>query len=157
MLKLHETEATESRVPPFGSMVGNVLGDDSARVVAVLIFGHFQFGLDRAEAGLHERVVVNVVGPAHALAALASHLLYLLVSHCEYLANVADMRITGRTSPVEEYRCSLLRISSSSVSSANGLPGYGRHCTTLSIEQYVDGVLNGKLFDPVLTTHLKDG
>ena len=40
---------------------------------------------------------------------------------------------------------------------ASRLPGYGKHCSTMSIEQYVDAVLNGKLFDPVLSIHLKDG
>jgi GNAT superfamily N-acetyltransferase len=40
---------------------------------------------------------------------------------------------------------------------ASRLPGYGQHCLTTSIEQYVNAVLNGKLFDPVLSIHLKDG
>jgi GNAT superfamily N-acetyltransferase len=40
---------------------------------------------------------------------------------------------------------------------ASRLPGYGKHCSALNIEQYVDAVVNGKLFDPVLTIHLKDG
>jgi GNAT superfamily N-acetyltransferase len=40
---------------------------------------------------------------------------------------------------------------------ASRLPGYGQHCATTRIEQYVDAVVNGKLFDPVLSIHLKDG
>ncbi|MGH8591216.1 MAG: hypothetical protein ACREXX_18435 [Gammaproteobacteria bacterium] len=40
---------------------------------------------------------------------------------------------------------------------ASRLPGYGNHCSTITVEQYVDAVLNGKLFDPVLSIHLKDG
>lgn len=40
---------------------------------------------------------------------------------------------------------------------ASRLPGYGKHAQTLSIEQYVDSVLSGKLFDPVLSIHIKDG
>src|SRR5262245_5132790 len=40
---------------------------------------------------------------------------------------------------------------------ASRLPGYGKHASTMSIEQYVDMVLNGKLFDPVLSIHMKDG
>lgn len=40
---------------------------------------------------------------------------------------------------------------------ASRLPGYGKHCSTMSIEQYVDAVLNGKLFDPVLSIHIRDG
>jgi hypothetical protein len=40
---------------------------------------------------------------------------------------------------------------------ASRLPGYGRHCSTMNIGQYVDAVINGKLFDPVLSIHLKDG
>jgi GNAT superfamily N-acetyltransferase len=40
---------------------------------------------------------------------------------------------------------------------ASRLPGYGRHASAMSIEQYVDTVLNGKLFDPVLSIHIKDG
>ena len=34
---------------------------------------------------------------------------------------------------------------------------YGNHCSTMSIEQYVSAVLNGTVFDPVLSIHLKDG
>jgi GNAT superfamily N-acetyltransferase len=40
---------------------------------------------------------------------------------------------------------------------ASRLPGYGKHASTMDIEQYVDLVLNGKLFDLVLSIHLKDG
>jgi len=40
---------------------------------------------------------------------------------------------------------------------ASRLPGYAKYCTTMNIEQYVEAVLAGKLFDPVLTIHLKDG
>ena len=40
---------------------------------------------------------------------------------------------------------------------ASRLPGYGKHASTMNIEQYVDTVLNGKLFDPVLSIHMKDG
>lgn len=40
---------------------------------------------------------------------------------------------------------------------ASRLPGYGKHCATMSVEQYVEAVLAGKLFDPVLSIHLKDG
>lgn len=40
---------------------------------------------------------------------------------------------------------------------ASRLPGYGLHRSTMEIEQYVDAVLGGKLFDPVLSVHLKDG
>jgi hypothetical protein len=40
---------------------------------------------------------------------------------------------------------------------ASRLPGYVKHCSDMSIEQYVDAVVNGKLFDPVLSLHIKDG
>jgi hypothetical protein len=40
---------------------------------------------------------------------------------------------------------------------ASRLPGYGKHASTMNIKQYVDLVLNGKLFDPVLSIHIKDG
>lgn len=40
---------------------------------------------------------------------------------------------------------------------ASRLPGYGKCASTMSIEQYVEMVLNGTLFDPVLSIHIKDG
>lgn len=40
---------------------------------------------------------------------------------------------------------------------ASRLPGYGKHSPTMSAEQYVEEVLKGKLFDPVLSIHMKDG
>jgi GNAT superfamily N-acetyltransferase len=40
---------------------------------------------------------------------------------------------------------------------ASRLPGYGKHCSTMGIEEYVDGVLSGKIFDPVLSIHINDG
>jgi hypothetical protein len=40
---------------------------------------------------------------------------------------------------------------------ASRLPGYSKHAPTMKIEKYVDSVLEGKLFDPVLSIHIKDG
>ena len=40
---------------------------------------------------------------------------------------------------------------------ASRLPGYRKQASTMSVEQYVAMVLNGKLFDPVLSIHIKDG
>src|SRR5262249_2172881 len=40
---------------------------------------------------------------------------------------------------------------------ASRLPGYAKHLSTMSVEQYVESVLNGTLFDPVLSIHMKDG
>jgi hypothetical protein len=40
---------------------------------------------------------------------------------------------------------------------ASRLPGYGKCAANMNIEQYVDLVLGGQLFDPVLSLHLKDG
>lgn len=40
---------------------------------------------------------------------------------------------------------------------ASRLPGYGKHCSAMTVEQYLDAVMGGKLFDPVLSIHLKDG
>jgi hypothetical protein len=40
---------------------------------------------------------------------------------------------------------------------ASRLPGFGKCCSTMTIEQYVGMVLNGTLFDPVLSIHIKDG
>ncbi len=40
---------------------------------------------------------------------------------------------------------------------ASRLPGYGKLASTMSVEQYVKTVLNGLLFDPVLSIHMKDG
>lgn len=40
---------------------------------------------------------------------------------------------------------------------ASRLPGYGKHCSTMTVEQYVEAVVGGKLFDPVLSIHIKDG
>src|SRR5829696_636916 len=53
-------------------VVGEVAGDVLPGLTAVLVFGHFEFGLDGAEAGFHEGVVVAVSGPAHALAKFRS-------------------------------------------------------------------------------------
>ena len=53
-------------------VVSEVAGDLVSGLSAVMVFGHFQFGLDGAEAGFHEGVVVAVGGPAHALAELGS-------------------------------------------------------------------------------------
>jgi GNAT superfamily N-acetyltransferase len=40
---------------------------------------------------------------------------------------------------------------------ASRLPGYGKQRSALDIERYVEAVVAGKLFDPVLSLHLKDG
>jgi len=40
---------------------------------------------------------------------------------------------------------------------AGRLPGYGKHAATMTIEQYVDAVVCSRIFDPVLSIHLKDG
>lgn len=40
---------------------------------------------------------------------------------------------------------------------ASRLPGYGKCSTTMSIEQYIGMILNGTLFDPALSIHIKDG
>jgi GNAT superfamily N-acetyltransferase len=40
---------------------------------------------------------------------------------------------------------------------ASRLPGYGQHASMMGVEQYVDAVLSGRLFDPVLSIHMKDG
>jgi len=40
---------------------------------------------------------------------------------------------------------------------ASRLPGYGKHASTMSAQQYVETVLSGQLFDPVLSVHMKDG
>lgn len=40
---------------------------------------------------------------------------------------------------------------------ASRLPGYGKTASTMSVEQYVEEVLAGRLFDPVLSIHIKDG
>jgi GNAT superfamily N-acetyltransferase len=40
---------------------------------------------------------------------------------------------------------------------ASRLPGFGTHCSNMDIKQYVESVLNGKFFDPVLSIHIKDG
>jgi len=40
---------------------------------------------------------------------------------------------------------------------ASRLPGYGKYASTMAVEQYVETVLNGTLFDPVLSIHMKDG
>ena len=40
---------------------------------------------------------------------------------------------------------------------ASRLPGYGKHGSAMNIEQYVDSVLSGKVFDPVLSIHIKNG
>src|SRR4051794_33403850 len=53
-------------------VVGEVAGDVVAGLAAVLVFGHFEFGLDGAEAGFHKGVVVTIGGPAHALAELGA-------------------------------------------------------------------------------------
>ena len=37
------------------------------------------------------------------------------------------------------------------------MPGYGKCSTTMSIEQYIGMILNGTLFDPALSIHIKDG
>lgn len=40
---------------------------------------------------------------------------------------------------------------------ASRLPGYGQHTATLDIQEYVSQVMNGTLFDPVLSIHMRDG
>jgi hypothetical protein len=40
---------------------------------------------------------------------------------------------------------------------ASRLPGYSKFGTTIGVEQYVDEVVRGQRFDPVLSIHLKDG
>jgi GNAT superfamily N-acetyltransferase len=40
---------------------------------------------------------------------------------------------------------------------ASRLPGYARHAPPVNIERYVEDVLAGTLFDPVLSLHIKDG
>jgi len=40
---------------------------------------------------------------------------------------------------------------------ASRLPGFNLHCSTMSIQQYVEAVLAGSLFDPVLSVHMRDG
>src|SRR5947209_3209339 len=40
---------------------------------------------------------------------------------------------------------------------ASRLPGYARHAPAMSVERYVEGVLAGRLFDPVLSLHVRDG
>jgi len=40
---------------------------------------------------------------------------------------------------------------------ASRLPGYHLHRSTMTIQQYVDAVIEGQSFDPVLTLHMKDG
>lgn len=40
---------------------------------------------------------------------------------------------------------------------ASRLPGYGKHHLELSVEEYVNAVVAGDRFDPVLSIHLKDG
>ena len=40
---------------------------------------------------------------------------------------------------------------------ASRLPGYGKQSSAIDIDRYVAAVLQGELFDPVLSLHLKDG
>jgi len=40
---------------------------------------------------------------------------------------------------------------------ASRLPGYNKYAANMGVEQYVDAVIRGELFDPVLSLHLKDG
>lgn len=40
---------------------------------------------------------------------------------------------------------------------ASRLPGYGKRSATTKIEQYIDAVIAGSEFDPVLSIHIKDG
>lgn len=40
---------------------------------------------------------------------------------------------------------------------ASRVPGYSKHAGAMPIEQYVEAVIGGQQFDPVLSLHLKDG
>jgi GNAT superfamily N-acetyltransferase len=40
---------------------------------------------------------------------------------------------------------------------ASRLPGYGKHVSMMAIDAYVDQVVRGAIFDPVLSVHIKDG
>ena len=40
---------------------------------------------------------------------------------------------------------------------ASRLPGYSQHAASMTVEHYVEEVLAGRLFDPVLSLHVKDG
>ncbi len=40
---------------------------------------------------------------------------------------------------------------------ASRLPGFGKHRSSMTIDEYVNAVVSGALFDPVLSIHLIDG
>ncbi len=40
---------------------------------------------------------------------------------------------------------------------ASRLPGYGKHASAMNVIEYVETVLAGELFDPVLSIHVRDG
>lgn len=40
---------------------------------------------------------------------------------------------------------------------ASRLPGYRQHCPKMSIEEYIEAVVQAQVFDPVLSLHIKDG
>ncbi len=48
-------------------VVGEVAGDILSGESAVVVFGHFEFGLDGSEARFHEGVIVWIISTAHAL------------------------------------------------------------------------------------------
>ncbi len=52
-------------MPALEVVVRQVAGDVLARLTALLVFGHFQLGLDGPEARFHESVVVTVGGAVH--------------------------------------------------------------------------------------------
>ena len=60
-------EVSECGVFSIGVVVVEVVGDFTLCGPLVVIFGHFEFGLDGSEARFHEGVVVAVVGAVHAL------------------------------------------------------------------------------------------
>ncbi len=40
---------------------------------------------------------------------------------------------------------------------ASRLPGYSKHSANMKVDQYIEAVISGRLFDPALSIHLKDG
>ena len=61
------SEVAEARVRAFKVVVADELCEFASGFLAVFVFGHLQFVLDRSKAGFGKRVVVAVVGAAHAL------------------------------------------------------------------------------------------
>src|SRR5438477_10527443 len=80
----------------FCVVVGEVLADFALGGPLVVIFGHFEFGLDGSKTRFHEGVVVAVVGAVHALPEVSAAQEAAVASAGILAAAIGMMKQAGR-------------------------------------------------------------